>query len=318
MVRNLTALALAAVVFVLPASATAIGGYGIRIDLPPAWYGHISHGIIVAATFPVPAEDTGFEPATATRVGGDGVLLVLSEEQPSYPVGHQLCLPRTHAPALTLAGIRRATRRHELITLTTLFCLNGRHFILFGHAGPGAARKQTLAAANRFLASFTVARGDFYPGRVQPARFPATSGWHAGSSGPGANAASGEQTESFAATIRYANAPNDLPPVRTVHRLGPNGILIWLGLSRDSRQLPPAFGHETPLPLRIDARTIFTNWEGNGDYSRYGLYRQTAFRRGQYDLDLWIFFGAAHPSPTVIARAQTELDRVVLPGWPPF
>jgi hypothetical protein len=102
-----------------------------------------------------------------------------------------------------------------------------------------------------------------------------------------------------------------------MRKLGPGGILIWLGLSRDSRRpAPPAFGHETRLPLRIDARTIFTNWEGNPDYGRYGLYRQTAFRRGQYDLDLWVFFGAAHPSAAAVARAQEELEQAVLPMWP--
>jgi hypothetical protein len=250
---------------------------------------------------------------------------VLSEDQTSYPAGHESCLPRTHAPALTLANLRRATRRRELITLTTLFCLSNRHFILFGDAGPDAARAQTVAAVNRLLASFTARRGDFYPGRVQPARFPAGSGWHVGSGGPGENAASGEQTESFAATVAYADAANDLPPIRTLRKLGPGGILIWVGLSRDSRRpAPPAFGHETPLPLRIDARAIFTNWEGNPrighgpypDNGRYGLYRQTAFRRGQYDLDLWVFFGAAHPSAAVVARAREELARTVLPVWP--
>jgi hypothetical protein len=296
----------------------SLAGYGMRVKLPPGWHGHVSHGLIVAATFPIGAGDTGFGASAAKRVGGNGVLQVLSEEETSYSAGHELCLPRTRAPALTLTNLRRATRRHELITLTTLFCLSSRHFILWGHAGPGAARAQTVAAVDQLLASFIVRRGDFYPGRVQPARFPAATGWHVGSSGPGANAASGEQTESFAATIAYANAPNDLPPVRTVHKLGPDGILIWLGLSRDSRRLPPAFAHETPLPLRIDAGSIFTNWEGNGDYSRYGLYRQTAFRRGQYDLDLWVFFAAAHPGAATIARAQREIDAVVLPHWPPF
>jgi hypothetical protein len=169
---------------------------------------------------------------------------------------------------------------------------------------------------NRVLRSFTVMRGDFYPGTVPPARFPARPGWHLGTSGPGKIQAQGEQTESFAATVRYGDPANQLPPTKTVQRLGGDDILIWLGLSRDSRQPPPAYANETRLPLRIDRSRAFTNWEGNPNYWRDSLYRQTAALPGQYDLDLWVFFGAAHPSEAVVARAQSMLNAVRLPRWP--
>jgi hypothetical protein len=308
---------LLAATILLGSHSHPLAGYGMRVDLPAGWRGRVSHGIVTAATFAVPAGDTGFANEAAAQVQSSDVLLAISEYQP-IAGEHLLCLPRTHAPTLTLADLRKATRQRVIVPLTTLFCLSHRHFILFGRAGRSAVTSSALATVNRLLASFRVRRGDFYPGRVDPARFPSGVGWHIGTSGARADTANGEQTESYASTAPYANGPNDLPPVRSVHKLGRNGVLIWLGLSRDSRRAPPAFEHETPLPFRIEAGKIFTNWEGNGNYSRYGLYRQTAFRRGQYDLDLWVFFSAAHPSAATIARAQTEIDRVTLPHWPRF
>lgn len=180
---------------------------------------------------------------------------------------------------------------------------------------PRAIVALLVAAAVAGLAGGAAASGPRHA--YLPARFASGHGWHIGAGGPLRSAAA-VQTGSYAATVPYANRAFDLPPVRTVHRLHASDILVWLGLSRDRRRPPPQFAHETPLPLRIDARRIFTNWEGNGLQDRYGLYRQTAFRRGEYDLDLWVFFGAAHPSRATIARAQAELDAVRLPRWPPL
>ena len=289
--------------------------YGLSVTLPAGWHGHISPGVIAAATFPIPPGDTGFGSATLRRVGHNDVLLLLSEYEP-LPGEHLLCLPRTHAPSLGLADLRKAIRR-PMIALAN-FCLSGRHFTLFGKAGANTLQRSVLSQVNQVLGSFTVRRGDFYPGTVPPARFPARPGWHVGTGAAGAIQAQGEQTETYASTVPYRNGPNDLPPVKTIQRLGRNDILIWLGLYRDSRRPPPAFNNETRLPLRVNASRIFANWEGNPNYGRDGLYRQVAARPGQYDLDLWVFFGAAHPSQAVVARAQAMLDAVRLPRWPRF
>jgi hypothetical protein len=297
------------------AHVVSLSRYGLSITLPAGWHGHLSQGVMAAATFPIPPGDTGFGTATERRVGHKDVLVLLSEYEP-LPGEHLPCLPRTHAPSLRLADLRKSIRRPTIALAN--FCLSGRHFTLFGKAGADTLRRSVLSQVNQVLGSFTVRRGDFYPGTVPPARFPARSGWHVGTGGAGAIQAQGEQTETYASTVRYRNGPNDVPPVKTTQYLGRNDILIWLGLYRDSRRPPPAFNHETQLPLRINPSKIFTNWEGNPDYGRAGLYRQIASRRGQYDLDLWVFFGSAHPSEPVVARAQTMLNAVQLPRWPPL
>jgi hypothetical protein len=297
------------------AQDVSLSRYGLSIALPTGWHGHVSQGVMGAATFPIPPGDTGFGTATERRVGRNDVLLLFWEYDP-LPGGHLLCLPLTHAPSLDLVDLRKAIRR-QTITLAS-FCLSGRHFTLFGEAGANTLRWNVLNQVNEVLASFTVRRGNFYPGTVLPARFADRPGWHLGSSGPGPIQPQGEQTATYAATVPYPNSPNDLPPVKTIQRLRRSDILIWLGLYRDSRRPPPIFRTETPLPLRIDEHRIFTNWEGNPNYGIDGLYRQDSYRPRQYDLDLWVFFGAAHPSETVVARAQAMLDAVRLPRWPRF
>jgi hypothetical protein len=273
---------------------TTIHGYGLRMDLPPGWHGRVSHGNVAAATFPIPRGDTGLGRATRRRMRRGDLLLFISEWEP-MPGEHPPCLPRRYAPPLS--GPRS-------------FCLSARHFVVFvRRRGPTPAR--TVAQANRALRSFRVRAGDFYPGRVRPARFSARPGWRVGTSGAGAIGPSGAQTGSWAATVPYRDPPFQLPPQATLRLLPRNGILIWLGLWRDSRQSPGAMSRTNSL--RIAPQKIFRNFEGMPP--RYGLYRALVPRR-RYVLDLWVFFGRPHPARRVVARAQAELDAVRLPRWP--
>jgi hypothetical protein len=99
----------------------ALGGYGMRLQLPSGWDGHVSQGIVAAATFPIPKGDTGFGEQTARRVGSNDVLLLLSEYEP-LPGERLPCLPRTHAPKLRMADLRKAVR-HPNLALAN-FCLS--------------------------------------------------------------------------------------------------------------------------------------------------------------------------------------------------
>jgi hypothetical protein len=169
----------------------------------------------------------------------------------------------------------------------------------------------TLAAADLALRSFRVARGDFYRGTVAPARFPARPGWHVGTGGRARVRAEGEQTESWAATVPWRDPPNQAPPHRTLARLPRDGIAIYLDLWRDSRD--PSWANRLMNSLRIDPRKISGPFEGVP--ARFGLYRASV-PHGRYTLDLWVFFGRAHPSRAAVRRAQAELDDVRLPVWP--
>ena len=277
----------------LALGGTTIHGFGMRIDLPPGWHGRVSHGNVAAATFPIPRGDTGFGRATLRQMRRGDLLLLISEWAP-LPGEHPPCLPRRHAPPLSGPGS---------------FCLSGRHFVVFKRRRRPSAR--TIAQANEVLTSFRVRAGDFYPGRVQPARLPARRGWHVGTSGASPIGPSGAQTESWASTVPYRDPRNQLPPTRTLARLPRQGVLVWIGVSVDSRLAgPPPRGWNS---LRIARRKIGSGFEGVP--ARYGLYR-AFIPRPRYTLDVWVFFGTAHPTRRIVARAQAELDGVRLPRWP--
>jgi len=263
--------------------SNTIHGYGMSLTLPAGWHGRISHGYVAAR--------------------GDHATLELSEWQPSPEERSVSWFLRRKPPLHVNARDFTATES------SLAFALNGRYFAVFVHASkrPKAA---VISRADKALASFHARRGNFYGGNLLPASFPSGAGWHVGTSKPGTLRAQGGQTESWAATTPYRDASNQLPPWRTLARLRPDGVLLWLGLSRSNKPV----GGGGWNSFRIDARKAFVNFEGNAS-SRISLYR--AYRHGAgFDEDLWVFFGRPHPRPSVVARAQAELDSVKLPSWP--
>jgi len=185
------------------------------------------------------------------------------------------------------------------------FTLSGRRFALLPF--PARPSPAALGAVNAALRSFTVKPGNYYGQRLPPARFPARPGWSVGARG-GKLLAEGGQTVTWAATVPYRAPPLQIPPSRTLNRLPSDGVIILVSLSRDS-----ALRIRPVNSLRIRPRLIGNNFEGLP--RGIGLYR-AAVRKTGYDLDLWLFFKTLHPSPRVIARAQTELNRLRLPVWP--
>jgi hypothetical protein len=249
----------------------------MSITLPAGWHGRITHGLV--------------------RVWGEGLRFEIRE---STPTGRpDPFFRRRQIPTLQSKDFHAI--EHHLG-----FTLSGRHFALL----PLSAQQPAPAAihtANAILRSFTARRGHFYGESLPPARLPAERGWFVGARG-GTLLAEGGQTETWAATVRYRDPPLQLPPVRTLRRLAPDGVIIWVSLSRDSAvRLRPSNS------LHISRRLISSNFEGLPP--GIGLYRATV-RRPAYDIDLWVFFKSVHPAPRVIAKAQAELDRPRLPEWP--
>jgi hypothetical protein len=257
--------------------AATVHGYGMSIAIPTGWHGRITHGLV--------------------RVRGEGLRFGIRESTPQAtpdPFFRRRKVPTLHATDFH-------SSEHHLG-----FTLSGRHFALL----PSPAQRPAPAAirtANAILRSFTVNRGHFYGQPLPPARFPPEPGWFVGARG-GKLLAQGGQTETWAATVRYRDPPMQIPPARTLHKLAPDGSVIWVSLSRDSAvRLRPSNS------LHIRRSLISNDFEGlpHG----IGLYRATVRRRA-YDIDLWVFFKSVRPSPRVIARAQAELDRLRLPAWP--
>jgi hypothetical protein len=259
------------------ARGTLIHGYGMSLKVPPGWHGSITHGLV--------------------RLRGDGLRLWIRESStpisPADPFFQRRTVP-------TLRASDFGSEQH------LGFRLSGRRFavLLPSPSRPSAA---ALDLANAALRSFTVKPGNYYGQRLSPARFPARLGWFVGAQG-GKLYAEGGQTETWAATVPYRDAPLQIPPQRTLARLPDGGVIIWVSLSRDSAlRIGPVNS------LRIRPRLIGSSFEGLPP--GIGLYRASVRKTG-YDLDLWLFFKIVHPAPKVIARAQAELDRLRLPSWP--
>ncbi len=259
------------------ASGTQIHGYGISMKVPPSWHGAITHGLV--------------------RLRGDGLRLWIRESS-SPETGRDPFFRRRTVPTLRASDF--GVEQH------LGFTLSGRRFaiLLPSPSRPSAA---ALGVANAALRSFAVKPGNYYGQHLLPARFPARSGWLVGARG-GKLYAEGGQTVSWAATVPYRDPPWQIPPHRTLARLPNDGVIIWVSLSRDS-----AHRTEPVNSLRIRPRLIRSSFEGLPP--GIGLYRASARKTG-YGLDLWLFFKTVHPAPTVIARAQKELDRLRLPSWP--
>jgi hypothetical protein len=260
-----------------PAPAHVVHGYGMSITIPRGWHGGITHGLV--------------------RLRGAGLRVVIREFTPTTaadPFFRRRTVP-------TLGAGEFASGEHHLG-----FTLSGRDFALLPFPAPRPAAS-AIRAVNRILRSFTARRGRFYGQPLRPARFGAASGWFAGARG-GTLRAEGGQTESWAATVPYRDPPLQLPPTRTLARLRPGGAVIWVSLSRDS-----AFRTRPMNSLRIRRRLISNNFEGLPRGG--GLFRAT-LHRSSYDVDVWVFFKTARPSPRAIARAQAELDLLRLPTWP--
>jgi hypothetical protein len=293
------------------AAAATIGSHGVSARLPPGWHGRAGHGFLEAATVPLAPERGYVGTTTRAQLGRRGVLVTLYENTGAIGINSvRRGLPRPFrardfgGPAL--GGSNPGRHRYAVRN----FRVARRVFSLFaetGRAGPG----RRLAELNRLAASLRVRSGDFYPGVVRPPRFARASGWHAGSTRP-RPAEAVNQVEAWAATVPYLDEPNQMPPHKTLARLGPHDVAIWLLAYRDDRA-PPSRARRQP-PFRLGS----CSWGGFEGAPQYPLCTIEGDRAGRYDIELRIFFGGAHPTRADRARAQAELDRLRLPVWPRF
>jgi hypothetical protein len=302
--------------------------YGIAVTLPAGWDGWLGRGALHAASFPLPADAPGWTRKAAERFAPSDVLVTIFENEPRRSPPLELAeYPELDGPLRLDAGdfqpfdgITEDSRASGHGYARRTFQLSGRFFVLFAEAGERVPPSAALAALNDLLASLGVDPGDFYPGTVAPARFPQRSGWFVGTGGPDEARAEGEFTTAWASTGPYADEWNALPPFKTLRRLPRDGIIIWVGLSRSNR-FPPRPEGDATFPTReppfsladFEARAA---WEGQvRDLPEYLL---LATVRGQYNLDLRVYFGRPEPSEEMRSQAQAMLDRLELPDWGPW
>jgi hypothetical protein len=281
----------------------ALGRYGIAITLPTGWHARLTRATVEAET-----------------VEGDLLVRLFEyEPEPNFLAEWKQTHPEGLPAPFTAAEFGPPepgtyNPRHGFARRN--FSMAGRYFDLFVESAAAKPSAAAVAGLNELVGSLEVSAGDFYPGTIQPPRFAPADGWYSGSHGGGEVRAT-DHASAWASTVPYRNGPRDLPPRDTLETLPLDGILIWVGLARDNR-FPPT-GELRPtrprlsVPLQVAETQGGFGWEGQ--VREISLYRLWGWVGGQYNVDLWIFYGRREPTPEQKARAQEALDRLDLPAW---
>jgi hypothetical protein len=128
-----------------------------------------------------------------------------------------------------------------------------------------------------------------------------------------------------AARVIYAPVDRHLvltsPPSRTVASLPRQGTVIWAMVSRGGNSRFP----RRQVPLRVEQGAPSNPFEGfrcapavatSRCFAASGSVWRVFGRYGQYDVDLYVFFGSDRPLPEQVAAADAELARLRLPHAP--
>jgi hypothetical protein len=147
---------------------------------------------------------------------------------------------------------------------------------------------------------------------VAPAAvLPNTHGWRGGSARiPTAGCSRCVQIDSWAATVRYRDAPNDVP-WKTAATLGSRDVTILLIRSwQPSRPQWMSQRHR----LQILRSQIHSNFEGNTQQGHVSMWSAYTWRNGSA-VQVYVYFGSPRPSCETVLNAQRELDATQFPQW---
>jgi hypothetical protein len=288
--------------------------YGLRIFVPSGWHVRIVRGVVEASTAPLPPEGRWVAGRLSRSLRPRDIDFVLFEDAPTpgQPFSRSIYRPGYPRPILqsefgppafggSNLGNHRFARRN--------FTVNGRFFDLFVEGGSRAATTAAVGSLNVLVASLQVSRGDFYSGRVPGAVFRPAPGWQS-VGGHSVALAPETSTTTIASTVAYADALNDFPPQRTLKILPQNGVIVFVQLIASNRD-PPLVKGGAGSAIRVMGCGGF-----EGVPPTISVCHLAGIRNGQYVIDGYIVYGRAHPSPAMAARANAELQRLVLPKWP--
>ncbi|HEY6960262.1 MAG TPA: hypothetical protein VI408_00085 [Gaiellaceae bacterium] len=119
------------------------------------------------------------------------------------------------------------------------------------------------------------------------------------------------QTESWWSTAPYRDPASQLPPHRTMARLGPRGIIVHI--TRSWEPSPPPWEH-TRRPIAIRGGLVTASFEGNTTRGRVSLWQASTWRSGSF-VTVWVLFGRPRPTAAQVRRAQRVLDATRYPVW---
>jgi hypothetical protein len=143
-------------------------------------------------------------------------------------------------------------------------------------------------------------------GRTLPApSFRPAVGWWTLSTGPTARIA----PEVWAASDRGTDQEALFNLFVGLRRLSSSGIVIWA--SDMGRGGPTTMFTKTRWPLELGGFRLYRSWEGQPAANVQQRVR-TATVAG-WHLDVRVYFGTQHPTKATLAKAQAEIDRLILP-----
>jgi hypothetical protein len=96
-------------------------------------------------------------------------------------------------------------------------------------------------------------------------------------------------------------------PLQGLKHLSPQGIVIWATTIGPKRVSAP----RATLPLRLSSFRVDHGWEMQ---PAPNIEQRLRFVRVKgWQLDVRVYFASQHPSRSLLAQAQAELDRMLLP-----
>ena len=144
---------------------------------------------------------------------------------------------------------------------------------------------------------------------LSPVRFPLQSGWYSGTAAahacPGVAAARCSEAWSWAATVRWKDC-SDCLPHRTIASLPSSGLAIQVSLIRER---PVTAKSALIWPPHVAAADV-GGLEGLSN--RIGVYQRFA-RVGEFEVQIFVFFGRSRPTASQLVAANKELHATRLP-----
>jgi len=113
----------------------------------------------------------------------------------------------------------------------------------------------------------------------------------------------------LAVTAPDARSQQPFLAFTSLRRLRRGGVLIWADASRPDARVGPF--PRARLPLRLRDFRVDHGWEGQPVPNVQQRLRWVNV--AGWNLEVRVYFGTQHPSRAVLARTQTEIDRLRLP-----
>jgi hypothetical protein len=160
-----------------------------------------------------------------------------------------------------------------------------------------------LSGTGGTVASPRASGGVLPPPSLEPA-----AGWWTRTSWP-------TNARDFAPEVKAASDRGGASPTQLfnffvgLRKLTANGIVIWASTSGRGGATPVFT--KSGLPLRLSSFRVDHGWEGQPAGNVQQRLRWVVV--DGWHLDVRVYFGTQHPSKALLAKAQTELNRLRLP-----